>query len=819
MPGNEPSLYFIHRNGPVDAEVEASPQHVLPDDERTLDLLNYWITIRKHRWLILSLTAAVALIVAIRVSMMTPLYTAEATIMVRPGTPQILQNHGGQEEQQSSNDWNETDTFLKTQSEILKSRTLAASVILNEGLTTDPVFLGRQKHAPSLLGTLKHQVLAAFGLRSQPQSDTTEEPANTPMPIKNLIGTYLGALAIRPVADTNLVDIVFTTPNARLSARLANAHAHAYIREGIELRRQANAEAESFLRGKLVELKEQLEKSELALNSYRRDKGIVPGLMTMDGKETVVLDRLTELSREITSAQVARIGLEAQVDQLKKRGLNDLPSPAVANGTSGVKSQLDMVMGEYAALAQKFKPDYPPLQQMKARLDQLQHLYNQDLTQRVDSVKAAYEAARAKEADLETELNQERSQALGLNDAAVEYAILQREVDTNRELYDSVLQRMKDVGLAAESQSSNIVIVDEAEPPGGPSSPHRSSAVMQAIAFGLALGIALAFLIEYQDKTLKTPDQVELYLRLPNLAAVPAFWRPESKTFTRSMRKRVENTMRPDRKTANGKQSRGSSPPPDSLLPLHRRELAGTLNRYSVIGEAYRTLRTALMLSRAGSAPRTILFTSASNSEGKTVSSLNTALVFAHTGVRVLLVDVDLRRPRCHKVLGLDNTLGLSQVLAGARPVKEVIQQTDIDSLWLMTSGSIPPNPSELVGSEKMRETLAELTTQFDVVILDSPPILPVTDGILLSTMVDGVVLVVNSSMTSKQHVRAACAKLAFARAKVFGVLLNQVDVNSQHYQYYRRYYGSYDTYHPYSPDLPESAGEADEPSPNAENS
>lgn len=821
---NEPSPYFINRNGQADTEIEASYHRGFQDDERTLDLLNYWITFKKHRWLIASVTAAVVVIVAIRVAMMTPLYTAGATILVRPGTPQILRDHEGQSDNESSSDSDDADTFIKTQSEILKSRTLAASVILDEGLTNDPVFLGRQKTAPSLLSTLKHQVAAMFGLLPPPRP-VSEATLNKPVPVDNLIGGYLGALQIKPIADTELVNIVFTTPNAQLSAKLANAHARAYIREGVELRRQANAEAEHFLRGKLVELKEQLEKSELALNSYRRDKGIVPGLMSMDGKETVVLDRLTELSREITAAQVSRIGLEAQVQQIAKHGYADIPAPAEAGGGAGtLKGQLDAVIADYAAMAEKFKPDYPPLRQLKARLDQLQRTYDQELGKRAAVIKAEYEAAQTKESDLQAELNQERAQALGLNDAAVEYAILQREVDTNRELYNSVLQRMKDVGLAAESQSSNIVIVDEAEAPGGPSSPHRTVAIMQAIAFGLALGIALAFLIEYQDKTLKTPEQVEIYLRLPNLAAVPAFWRPESRTFTRSMRRRIDpgNKTKPASEDANAKPSASRRAGADgTLLPLHRRELAGTLNRYSVIGEAYRTLRTALMLSRAGGAPKTILFTSASNSEGKTVSSLNTALVFAHTGVRVLLVDVDLRRPRCHKVLGMDNTLGLSQVLAGARALKDVIRPTDIDSLWLLASGSIPPNPSELVGSEKMRETLAELTNQFDVIILDSPPILPVTDGILLSTMVDGVVLVVNSSRTAKQHVRAACAKLAFARAKVFGVLLNQVDVNSQHYQYYRRYYGSYDTYHPYSSDfaVDESSNQETDDLAHAENS
>lgn len=742
------------------------------EDERSIDLLNYWITVKKHRWMILSIALAVLTIVAIRVSMMTPLYTADATILLKPGNPQLLEGHNGQPENAatSGSDWDSVEDFLKTQCEILKSRTLAANVITAEGLATDPVFLGK-KRKPD-------KGWFSGWMSSKPQA--TKAPA-TSMDIA--IGSYLGSLEIKPLVNTNLVKIIFTTPNARLSARLANAHAHAYIREGVELRTQANAEAERFLRDKLVELKEKLEKSELALNNYRRDKGIVPGLMSVDGKETVVIARLSDLSKELTTAQVARIGLEAQVDQIRK---NQVPQVQSTNGTGGsstptVKSQLDTAMSDYVAMAKQFKPDYPPMVRAKARIDELQRSYDAEMKAYSQGVVASFNAAKTKETELQEEMARQRSQALSVNDASVGYAILQREVDTNRELYNSVLQRMKDLGLAAESQSSNTVVVDDAQVPGYPSGPHRTMAILQAIAFGLALGIGLAFLIEYQDKTLKTPEQVEQYLRLPNLAAVPAFSRHE----TRSLAKR-----------------NGSDHTP---ALTGSRELAGSMSQYSVVGEAYRSLRTALMLSRAGAPPKTILFTSASKSEGKTVSALNTAVVFAHTGVRVLLVDVDLRRPRCHKVLALENQAGLTEVLAGACNVGDLIRTTDIDSLSFLSAGSIPPNPSELVGSDKMRDTLAQLTNEYDVVVIDSPPILPVTDAMLLSTMVDGVVLVVNSSKTSKQHVKAAYARLEFARAKVFGVLLNQVDVNSQHYQYYRRYYGGYDTYGPYGAEAADS--------------
>jgi len=782
----QPSPYFIRRNPEIIAEpFDSSMRRSFPDeDERTLDFQRYWITLRKHRWLILAISAALMVIVAIRVSLAVPLYTAQSTILLRSDTPQVLENRS-QSNDQSYESMDGSD-FVKTQCEILRSRTLAAHVVQDEGLANDPAFTGKTTK-PREYGTLtsafRHWLAGVFGSQpAKPVPARRQQNATA-----GLVAGYLGSFEIRPIAETDMVNIIFTTTNPQLSARLANAHAHAYIREGIELHTQANAEAERFLREKLVELREKLEKSELALNNYRRDKGIVPGLMSMDGKETVVIDRLSDLSKQLTNAQVARIGLEAEVEQIQKHQfgpVSQAPQDSGSSAAGSLNAQLASALSDYAAMSKQFKPDYPPLAQLKARIDRLQQVDNEAAEKNARSVEASYGAAKIKEAGLQEELNRVRGEALGLNDASVEYAILQREVDTNRELYNSVLQRMKDVGLAAESQTSNTVVVDDAVAPGGPSSPHPVTAILQAMAFGLALGIGLAFLIEYQDKTLKTPDEIESYLRLPSLAAVPSFARAESKQFG--------NVRINGNGTAN--------------LPAKNMEIAGSLSRYSVIGEAYRALRTALTLSRAGSPPKSILITSSTNSEGKTVSAINTGVVFAHTGARVLIVDADLRRPRCHKVLGIENRLGLTEVLAGTGKVDQLIRDTGIERLWLLTAGSIPPNPSELVGSERMRETLASMVVEFDLVVVDSPPLLPVTDAMLLSTMVDGVVLVVNSKKTAKQLARAALARLEFARAKLFGVLLNEVDVNSPHYKYYSSYHGGYGDYHPYQSDVAEKS-------------
>jgi len=408
--------------------------------------------------------------------------------------------------------------------------------------------------------------------------------------------------------------------------------------------------------------------------------------------------------------------------------------------------------------------------QMTARREELERRLNAEISRVISGIQGSYQAASDKEKKLQAEMDKERQQALGLNDAAVEYAILQREVDTNRELYEDVLQRMKGIALTAEAQTSNIIIVDPAETPGGPSSPKKFSMIVRNSALALVAVIGLVFGLEYLDTTLKTPEQVERYLRVPNIGAIPS--------FANLRLKAKDTTLLPEE---NGIKKIG-----------YGRELLGVANPYSLVGEAYRSFRTALMLSRAGAPPKIILFTSAHSAEGKTVSATNTAAMFAQTGARVLLMDADLRKPRCHRVLGVENSSGLTEVLTGTCEVQDVIRTTIIDGLSFMSAGSLPPNPTELLGSERMAQIAALVAHEHDVVIIDSPPVMPVSDALLLAAVVDGVVLVVNSLKTSKHHVKMACAKLEYARAKIFGVLLNEIDLKHPGYGHYSHYYNHY---------------------------
>ncbi|MGB9381302.1 GumC family protein [Candidatus Binatus sp.] len=769
----QPSPYFIRRTSRLEEPVRGAGfgPGGFDEEEGRIDLLGYWHVIRKRLALVIGVVFAAVVLSTIYAFMQTPMYTAAATILLRPGTPQVMDEKDAQQGEEEEYDLDYNDNFQKTQYEILRSRSLAAYVIRAENLEQNKSFIG-PKPQPGLissaLSSVSHWLNHTSGRKPPPPAaDSATTHNGVP---GGLINAYLGGLRITPVTDTDLVSIGYVSTDRNLAAKLANAHAHGYIRLGIELRSQSNEEAENFLKERLGELKDSLEKSEVALNDYRRAKGIIPGLMSLDGKETVVLDRVSELSKDLTTAQVDRIGIEAQVQLINSRKYDALPAVTNDAGVQVVQTQLTSLEADYASMAKKFKPDYPPMLQLEAKRQELQRRLAAETSQVISGIQASYQAATDKETKLQAEMDKERQRALGLNDAAVEYAILQREVDTNRELYESVLQRMKGIALAAESQTSNIIIVDPAETPGGPSSPKKFSMIVRNSALALVAVIGLVFGLEYLDTTLKTPEQVERYMHVPNIGAIPS--------FANLRLKAKGTTLLPE---DNGIKKIG-----------YGRELLGVANPYSLVGEAYRTFRTALMLSRAGAPPKTILFTSAHSAEGKTVSATNTAAMFAQTGARVLLIDADLRKPRCHRVLALENSSGLTEVLTGTCEVQDVIRTTVVDGLSFMSAGSLPPNPTELLGSERMSQVLDLIAHEHDVVIIDSPPVMPVSDALLLATFVDGVVLVVNSQKTSKHHVKMAYAKLEYSRAKIFGVLLNEIDVKHPGYGHYSHYYNHY---------------------------
>jgi succinoglycan biosynthesis transport protein ExoP len=749
-------------SGPVrESSYRESPYIVLDEGDFTrIDLRQYWRIVRKHIWLVLAVPLAFVVLTAAHDLMVTRLYTAQATILIKNNAPQVyeytsMDNAGGAEGGAGAQ-WNVNN---KTEYTLLESRNLANRVILAEGLFANPLFVGgRAARAPEgAAGDLGDDV-AGDGLNEQ-------VPAG-------LIARYLADLKVAPIEETELVAVSFTTPDPALSARVVNAHVREFTRQGIELNSQASDQAAQFLQKKLAQLKRQVEESELALNNYRRDKGIIPGLISVNGNEDVVLGRLDKLSEQVQQAHLANLNLETQIDLVKQGHADALPAVIGSTIVQKLRENLDTFQAQYASMSGQYKPEYLPMAELTAKINGTREALKREIASIVASIETQYAASLKDEEALNQELKHEKEFALGLNDAAVKYAILQREADTNKQLYNAVLTRMKDVEVTADLHASNISIVDRATPPTAPSSPRQVRDLLAAALLGLMGGVGLAFLLERHDDTFKDAAEIETYLRVPQLGTIPSFQRLSGPVYGAGAAKPL--TARQSSEDSNTR--------------------ALSYESHSPVGEAYRMLRTSLLLSRAGAPPKTALVASAVPGEGKTTTAANLSIVLAGTGRRVLLIDADLRRPHCHEVFGIDKDLGLTEALTGIGEPSELIRRMDVKNLYLLTSGAMPPNPSELLGSEKMREILDSLSGQYDCVIIDTAPITLVTDAVILSSMVDGVLLVAHKR-TPRQQVKAALSRLEYAQAKIFGVVLNGVDLgfgyNGYASQYYRYGYGS----------------------------
>ncbi|HEX2928409.1 MAG TPA: polysaccharide biosynthesis tyrosine autokinase, partial [Candidatus Binatia bacterium] len=415
---------------------------------------------------------------------------------------------------------------------------------------------------------------------------------------------------------------------------------------------------------------------------------------------------------------------------------------------------------------------YPRLAQAQAQADEAKQKLAQQIKSVVEGINSAYYASAAKEKQLRGQMDKQKTDALALKDASVEYAILSREADTNSQLYDSVLERMKEIGIASEIPSSNVSILDNAEIPSMPSQPQKKLILMIAAVLGLMGGLAWALLSEHLDNTLRTPEDVERYLNLPNLVVVPDFF---------SVPKNGHSWKLPFMKRAQVADSK-LCVPGKSAVPANL--------RFTVITEAYRKLRASILFSRPDGPPKTILFTSSMSGEGKTISVANTAIMFAHLGYNCLVIDADLRRPSCHRALRVANDRGLTDFLTGHETLQPVIQPTSVGNLSILNCGSSAPNPTELIASQKMRQALNDLRERYDFIFIDSPPVMPVSDSIILSTMVDGVIFVVRGQETPKHLVKSSIAQLKNNRSKMLGVLLNRVDLRSAEYEDYYQYYG-----------------------------
>ena len=763
---------------------DIQPEFTYVSEPEAVSLSEYWNILVKRRRTILSLFFLLFAVGTYFALSATALYTAIATVKIEPQNPQVT----GLTELQPLGLGAGYD-YYQTQFALLRSRRLAAKVITELDLESNNGFKNVQVISPNPISHVRSWLAPIFRyvnyfisplLRSSAQDDSVgnlpgvksaEIELTVPRP---LIDKYLGFVAVVPVLQTRLVQIQFTTPSPNLSQVLANAHVENFMRMSLEDRFSLTKEAREFLDQKKSELRGKLEKSEAAINEFRRAHGV----LSVEKGENIVVDRLVDLNKQLTVARAQRIEAESLHRTVENRNHHDLADIMKQGLVQQLKSSMANLEAEKARLGTVFKPEHPRIQELNQQIANARQAFNREINSVVGGIKSSYAAALAKERALQAEAEKQQQDALRLKELGVDYTVLQEDVNSNRLLYESVAKRLNETSVSKDLAVSNMQIAERAAKPLEASAPNVVLYVLASIFSGLLLGVGTALLQEFFDSTVATPDEVWRSVGLGTLGVVPHL-KPLNggNGKTRQIERKIRGREQPFSSSHNRE-------PAKELIISH-----GPL---SIVSESYRTIRASLLLSQAEKPPQVILLTSPSPGEGKTVTSANLAIALAHDGHSVLLVDGDMRRGTCHTRLGLRNGRGLSNVLAGGVALEESIQSTAVSGLSLLPRGVTPPNPSELLGSRKMKEILDDLRQKFEFIVIDSPPVIALSDAAVLSVVSDGVLLVFDGQRTSTAYAQKAVERLETVRARLLGVILNGVNLDDPHYSYYQAYYSYY---------------------------
>jgi polysaccharide biosynthesis transport protein len=585
-----------------------------------------------------------------------------------------------------------------------------------------------------------------------------------------LIKSYLQRLKVTPAKESQLVRVGFTSLDPSFSKEVANAHATTFIRTSLLTRFELTAGARQFLEERLTELKEKLARSEEMLNRFRKAHAIVP----VDKGEDLVAERLKALNDTLTQARAKRIELESLYRVVQQRDYRYLSQIIDNPIIQRMKDQISTLEREHSRLATTYRPTHPAVSALQTQIEEARGQLDQELRRLVRTIASDYNAAKTREEALREAMEKERKAALDLQEKAIEGAILEREVQSNRMLYETVLRRAGETDLTGEVPFSNMRLIDAAEIPLKPDTANWPRTLLLSCVVGLLGGLGLAFLRHYLDNTVKTPEQVARLLRLPTLGMVPNIGGSDWRALGLGYRKAI--TL-PQVSESQGRERQG-------LVVAH--------HPLSFSSEAYQTICTALRFSRPEQPPRTILITSAQPREGKTVTAINIAVNFARSGAQVLLIDADLRKGNCHQLLDMPNTSGLTNILTGNLNGSEPIKPTAIANLFLLSRGENSPNPAALLSSERTCQLLESLMTKFAFIIIDSAPLLPITETLHLATKVDGVALVIKGQQASFNIVQQAYNRLEYVKSDILGVILNNIDIQSPEYRAYKSSYISY---------------------------
>lgn len=736
--------------------------HEMKEEEAGFDIRDFLRRVQRRKWLILTIVTIATVMAAVNSSRQKSIYLATATIELGTDQNQMLIKDGNwfyRDENQEM----ETAVFL------IQSYPLLEDVAANLGLEQNKKFLDVTEER-SLSEVLKS--------KEKINESSAGDALNPPLPVSMdisleqrspeeskrlapLVGILSGGLSVEKVKLTRLVRVSFKHTDPEIATMVANGVAQIFTKRSFKRKNASNEESSTSLNKATRELEAQMQKADQALADYTRNNGI----FSLEGKEDLTTNKLVGLHEQTMRAETDRIIKQSLYEDVRLGHVANLPEALSNQQTLDLQRKLSELNIAYAQLNVKYGPDNPKVAEVRDQMTALQKEIVSTRNQLSDKLKADYDRAVRDEASMKSALARAKGEAVQQNQTAIQFNILKQKAETAKTLYTDFLQKTRQMDLETARQTADVTVAEPARVPGGPIGPSRTRSVLLAFLLSLGASIGLVFLLDHLDNTIKTVDDVSRYVRLPALGVIPSIG------------------AQGRRLSLGSKQEKTASASVGILSPKDAYKSAGS------IAEAYRMLRTSILLSAAGQPPKTILVTSSQPGEGKTTTTINTSICLSQLGATVLLIDADMRRPRVHKIFGIDHRKGLSNYLSSDISLKTVVQATKTPNLYVMPSGIVPPNSADLLSSEKFRLMLQKLSQHFDHILIDSPPINSVTDPVIISRQVDGVMLIVHGGKSSREMVVHSRQELANVGAKIFGVVLNNVNLNRDGYDYYYRRY------------------------------
>ncbi|MGE0132048.1 MAG: GumC family protein [Blastocatellales bacterium] len=749
-----------------------------------IHLRELWRIIRKRKWLVSLIAGVATILLTIEVHRTPSIYRAQSDILVGKDAATVVQTKDQMIQIEDSDN-------LNTNKIIIKSSPLLEDVVVSLGLDQNPRFMQslQKKTFTDAVKDIWHRVsgsvirsrsrdldLPVSSIPGAKHNRTPEESRR----LKPLVDVLKSKLNVEALPESQVLRVSFEHTDPEIAAAVVNGATKIFIDRSFERKTSRFADTGEWLDRSTRELKSKVQQAQAALADYTQRNGIY----STEGKENLTADKLTRLHTDATKAEMDKLLKESLYEEVKRGRVAQLPEAFSDPKIGMLQTELGRLQVEAAELSVKYGPENPRVAEVEQKIKTYRDQIAENRTTLEEKLKADYERAARDERSIKQALERAKSEAVQQNQSASQYGALKADVETMTALYTEFLQKTKQADLQLVEQHNNLRVIEPADVPGSPVGPMRLRTILIGFLVSLMAGVGLAFFLEYLDNTVKSVEDIVRVAQLPTLAVIPSINTVNTRALPSKSRSGNGNG---DGSIGNGLSLATSShSSPGKLSKLV------TLDQLSSVVEAYRMLRTSVLLSAAGNPPKTILFTSGQPGEGKTTTAINTAISLSQLGCSVLLIDADLRRPTVHRVFKMNQTNGLSTYLSRQVEIDTLIHKLWVPNLFVLPCGPIPPNPAELISSERMKELLRALSGKFDHILIDSPPLINVTDPVILSTMVDGVILVIQAGRSTRDVLRRARQELGSVGAKIFGVVLNNLDIKREGYDSYLSTYGNY---------------------------